>query len=268
MRPIALVFYGWHNNTQDNRILAAKPLFLFDNTPKGPWHGNCSPSKFEPAGIHVYSYLTSGYEGGRRSIPSDLMSNLAFIDAIATEGVTGIFLDEVSNNPGASSLSYLREIFQRCRERGLKLIFNTGVSGFSSDLFMADYVMARENWDGTLRGSEASNPGRVLTLSQQVTDAVTAAELTNKAQELGLAGHYAGPYTSLPSWFEAYVAAVPEIVSPEPEPKPEPEPEPQPPPHSVITVALNAQNGIVTPGQWQKDAAGNWTCALDVATPG
>lgn len=39
MNPINLVFYGTHDSAIDRQIVAAKPIFLIDNTPAGPWGG-------------------------------------------------------------------------------------------------------------------------------------------------------------------------------------------------------------------------------------
>jgi hypothetical protein len=215
MRPMNVVFYGTHDAPTDQRIIAAKPLFLYDNTPNGPWHGNCDAAKFAAAGIRVFSYIDGGYEGTQaRQIPNDLASNLAFIDAIATEaGVYGIFLDEVTDFPDAASLSYVQQIYQRCHARGLALVVNTGVDSWDSALMQyCDFMQSSERWAGASpTSSQAAFAARTFLLSELVTDATTAASLTNLAHGAGFGAHFAGEYNGLQGWFETYVAAVPTL---------------------------------------------------------
>jgi len=223
MRPISLVMYGNHDTTTDNRIIAAKPTYLIDNTPHGPWKGACVASKFKAAGINVFSYITAGYENGySESIPNDLASNISYIDSIAANdtGTYGIFLDEVDSDPNSSlypangstfKWNYLQQISQEAHNKGLKLMCNTGMDSWNDTLMnYCDYLMSTEDYQGAaLTAPQTKWASRVVVLSEYVTDANTAINYTNKATSLGLLAAYAGPYQGLPTWFETYVAGVP-----------------------------------------------------------
>lgn len=226
MIPINFVYYANHTTANDNRLIAAKPLLTFDNTPHGPYQvPNPNLLKFQAAGIQVYSYITSGYENGyHEDIPNDLESNLAYIDAMyaSDKGIAGIFLDEVSNFPdnppynNSGNWDYLRAISAKCRLLGLKLIFNTGVGTWDDRLMdLCDYMNARENYSGgNLQASEAKWASRTLLLSVSVKDANTAATITKAAIAKGILACYAGPYTSFPTWFEAYISQLGSTPSP------------------------------------------------------
>jgi len=211
--PFNLVFYGTHTSSIDQRIVNANPMFLIDNTPKGPWHGNCNTSYFASYGIKVFSYIDGGYEGTQgRAIPNDLQSNLNYIDAIATEaGVYGIFLDEVSSYPSSAGISYLSQIYNRAKQRGLAVMFNTGVNSWSDTLMQyCDYMNSSEVYSGaSMTATQQKWASRTVLLTQGVSSANTAAGLTNTAISLGFLAHYASvSYMSLPDYLEPYVSLV------------------------------------------------------------
>jgi hypothetical protein len=222
-RPISLVMYGSNSTAVDKRIIAAKPEYLICNTAHNPWEGNCTASKFNSAGIKVFSYITAGYENGySESIPNDLASNLGYIDSIALSDrdTYGIFLDEVDNYPDVSAypvkgsafkLDYLNQISQKVHNKGMKLMCNTGSDNWDDRLMSyCDFLMSTEDYKGAaLTASQKKWADRVVILSQNVTDAETAIQYTNKALSLGLHAVYTGPYIGLPVWFETYVAGIP-----------------------------------------------------------
>ena len=217
MRPILVLFYGLHNATIDQRLRYAKPLFLVSNTPAGPWRGNCNAGSFAAVGIRVFSYIEGGYEGTLvrdGGVPVDLAANMAFIDDIAQEpGVHGIFLNQVSSAPEMFAIEYLEWISDRCRQYGLQLICNVGVSEWASSLMsFCDYVVSNLMWAGESPSQSQLNwTSQTMLVSQQVADHIVAAQLTNQAHAGGYAAHHAGPVStsSLPAWFDVYVAAVP-----------------------------------------------------------
>ena len=200
-------------------------MFDIDNTPHGPWGGNCTASKFSAAGIKVFSYITAGYENGySESIPNDLTSNLNYIDSIAANdtGTYGIFMDEVDSDPNNSPYpssgaafkwNYLQQISQEAHNKGLKLMCNTGENTWDDELMDdCDYLMSTEDYQGAaLTASQSKWASRVVVLSEYVTDPSTAIEYTNKALSLGLLASYAGPYTGLPSWWTTYITGIPTL---------------------------------------------------------
>ena len=213
LKPINLVFYGTHDTAIDQQIVAAKPMFLIDNTPGGPWGGNCNASYFAGYGIKVFSYIDGGYEGTQaRSIPNDLTSNLNYIDAISKEsGVYGVFVDEVSAEPSSPSLNYLSQIYARAKQDGLAVMFNTGEDSWSDSLMQyCDYINSSEEYSGgAMTASQQKWASRTVLLAQNISDAVTAANLTNTAIAKGFLAEYScSTYENLPSFLASYVSLI------------------------------------------------------------
>ena len=223
-RPrICMIDYNYHDDNVSNAdktaIKALKPDILIDNTPGGLWHGDCLPSEYTPWGIKVFSYITSGYEATtRHPDTSGLTLNLSRIDAIAADGASGVFLDEVSHHPDAAAKDYLTAIYDRCRTRGLKLIFNTGVSNFDAWLMTrCNYIMTDENYSGSrpLSTSEAPFKDSVLVVANGKTNYTDAAIISTGARANGFGYSYAcNLYVNVPSWLSSYGDAITQPPSP------------------------------------------------------
>ena len=202
--PINMIYYGWHNSTVDTQIINAHPEYLVDNSPAGPWRGNASISKFTSAGIKYFEYIDGGYEGTiSRFIPNDLQSNLNYINAAAASGAYGVFVDEVSSNPSNASLNYLKQLADRAHSLGLKIVFNSGVNSWSDSLMIyCDFINSSEIWNNqALTASQTKWASRTWLLTQNVTNATTAAYLTNASLSKGIRAHYAcNSYGALPTW--------------------------------------------------------------------
>ena len=213
LNPINLVFYGTHDTAIDQQIVAAKPMFLIDNATDGPWGGNCNASYFAGYGIKVFSYIDGGYEGTQaRSIPNDLTSNLNYINAISKEsGVYGVFVDEVSAEPSSASLNYLSQIYARAKQDGLAVMFNTGEDSWSDYLMQyCDYINSSEEYSGgAMTASQQKWASRTVLLAQNISDAATAANLTNTAIAKGFLAEYScSTYENLPSYLTTYVSLI------------------------------------------------------------
>lgn len=209
IKPISMIYYGWHDAAVDNNIINARPKYLVDNSPAGPWRGNANISKFTSAGIKYFEYIDGGYEGAvAQAIPNDLQSNLNYIDAAAAAGAYGIFLDEVSSSPSTASLNYLQQLADRAHSLGLRVAFNVGVDSWSDSLMAyCDFINGSESWNNLpLTVSQSKWASRIWLLTLNVADAVTAANLTNAALSKGIDAHYACTnYVSLPTWLQDYI---------------------------------------------------------------
>ena len=162
---IDMINYGTNGGGVDQIIINAHPEFLVDNSPAGPWKGDANISEYMAAGIKYFEYIDGGYEGTQaRSIPNDVASNLTYITAVAKAGAYGIFLDEVSSNPDAASISYLSQIYNAAHALGLKVVFNTGVDSWSDSLMnYCDYINTSEVWNNTaLTASQTKWASRTL----------------------------------------------------------------------------------------------------------
>lgn len=225
-RPqICLIDYNYHNDSSPNAdmtaIQAAVPDILIDNTPGGYWGGGCIPSQYTPMGIEVYSYITSGYEGTEYVTSEDnLGANIARVDAIAADGATGVFLDEVSSFPTVAGKSYITSIYNECQAQGLKLILNAGVSTFDSWLMShGDYLMSDEQYDGTRSPTASESPyaNRLLVVAYNINSAANAATISQGAQSNGFGYSYACvAYTALPSWLGNYMTLITQPTPPTP----------------------------------------------------
>jgi len=210
--PVNLIYYGSNTSSVTAAIIAVHPEFLVDNSPAGPWGGDANVSEYMAAGIKYFEYLDGGYEGTQaRAIPNDLQSNLNYITAVAKEGAYGIFLDEVSDSPNATSISYLSQIYNAAHALGLKVAFNTGVSSFSTVLMnYCDYMNSSETWgNNTLTSSQITYGSRIWMETEGVTSASAAAVLTEGAWNDGILAEYAcGDYNDLPSWLSSYISLI------------------------------------------------------------
>jgi hypothetical protein len=226
-QKIAMVYYEYHYDHPAyseydgvrNTILAAKPDILIDNTPGGlygPGNSNsgCIPSYYTPHGIEVYSYITGGYEGTTRDPDTtSLAKNLLRIDAIAADGATGVFLDEVSGTLNSAKRAYIQAIFDRCIAKRLKLILNTGVSTFDTWLFdRCDYIMTDEQYAGRPPSvSELYAIDRVIVITGGVTIQAAAEENTRLAESHSFGFYYPsydGDYRVWGSWLPAYFESI------------------------------------------------------------
>jgi flagellar hook assembly protein FlgD len=208
--PVNMIFYGTHDSVSDQRIINAAPQFLVSNSPAGPWKTADDISQF--VGIHYFEYIDGGYEGTAvRSIPNDLQSNLNYISAAQQAGAYGIFLDEVSDGIWhKANYSYLRQITDYAHTLGLKVVFNTGVSDWSAQLMnYCDYMNSSETWNltSTLTTIQSTYANRIWLETEGVTDADTAAQLTEYAWSKGVLAQYSCyKYLSLPDWLVSYIS--------------------------------------------------------------
>ena len=218
--PVAinLIYYGSNDLGADQKIIMAHPEFLVDNSPAGPQKGDANIGEYMAAGIKYFEYLDGGYEGTQlRSIPNDLESNLNYINAAASAGAYGIFLDEVSSHPDTAALIYLQQIHNKAHSLGLKIVFNTGVSAWSDRLMdFCDYMNSSEIWqDEPLTPNQNKYANRTWLETQEVKDANTAATLTEAAWGKGIKAEYACvEYITLPDWFDSYISQIRAYVSP------------------------------------------------------
>ena len=209
---IDMINYGTNSGGVDQMIINAHPEFLVDNSPAGPWKGDANISEYTAAGIKYFEYIDGGYEDTEAmSIPNDLASNFNYITAIAKDGAYGIFLDEVSSNPDAASISYLSQIYNAAHALRLKVVFNIGVDSWSDSLMSyCDYINTSEVWNNTaLTASQTKWASRSWVLTQGVNDAATAANLTEGAWSKGLLAEYACiEYGTVPSWMPTYYSLI------------------------------------------------------------
>lgn len=225
-----MVNYFYHNDAVANANMTAvinfKPDILIDNTAHGYWGQNngftgCIPSYYTPYGIEVYSYIAGGYEGTLYNSNIDnLTVNLTRIEGIASDGATGVFLDEVSNFPNDTKKAYLQAIYDKCESLGLKLIFNPGTSSFDSWLMSrCNYLMSDEQYNGTREpsSSEMAYADRMLVIRHSINSADDAATITWGAFANGFGFSYVcTEYTNLPTWLNDYNALIsnPSTINP------------------------------------------------------
>lgn len=247
---INLIYYGTNSNATDQNIINANPEYLVNNSPAGPWVGNADISKFMAAGIKYFDYIDGGYEGTvHQAIPNDVQSNLNYIDAIAAAGAYGVFIDEVSSQPSAAGLSYLKQLADRAHSLGLKVVFNAGVDSWSDSLMeYCDFINSSEVWNNApLTASQTKWGARTWFLTQGVTDAATAADLTSAAWAKGInASYVCNSYMALPAWLANYITLIEPASVAEPAPIVEPVPTTTPIVEPVITTTPVVEPVVTT----------------------
>lgn len=198
--PLAMVFYGWHNSTVDQRIVNAKPGILIGNTPAGYWHGNTNSAFFQSKGISVFSYITANYD------QHSLSQNYSLIDAIAAEGTRGVFVDQAS----PSATTYNSQLCSYAHSKGLLVMLNPGMPYINANMYsIADYVVTDEHYQGRAPAAvELPRLSQTIVIGFGNWTAQQAAYYTNLAWSKGFAysWHEQTEYTVLPPWLEEYVS--------------------------------------------------------------
>jgi len=156
-----IVCYTYHDDSSTNSIktsiLAATPNILIDNTSHSLWginggyggNNNCIPSYYTSIGIQVFGYIDANYE--TNSGESSITANESRISGIATDGATGVFIDQVTNTGLTSAQKiYLSTLYAYAQSFGLKFMINTGLSSFDYATLSADsdYIMDNEAYAG------------------------------------------------------------------------------------------------------------------------
>jgi hypothetical protein len=255
--------YGDHDANYDARILTIQPKYVLDNPPHGLYGEMESPqytaswllqnvSGYQAAGIKVIGYLTSGYEGkggdDRYSLSwYSLEMNKKLIKNMATlDHVDGVFIDECSDYPNASSKAYLKTLTTLAHSYGLITWGNVGVDDFDSWFFTDggfDLMQSSESWVGQALSPVQKAYGSRISVtgynSRYTAD--DAQRLTLDAWNKGIAYCYINTveYTSIAPWFEGYAARLrtaqnnyswpPDpIIGPPPTSTPSPTPTPTP----------------------------------------
>ncbi|MFC2017858.1 PEGA domain-containing protein [Chloroflexota bacterium] len=213
--PVNMCYYGWMDYGAEQAIINAHPEFFVGNSAAGPWRGNANISKLQAAGIKYFEYIDAAYVGYgtyARPIPTDLWSNLNYIEAAAQAGAYGIFVDEVCDGIYTTpDYYYLGQIANKAHSLGLKVVFNTGMPNWADALMdYCDYINSSETWQGgALSPSQSKWASRTWLLTYNVYDAATAATLTNSALSKGIRAHYAtSTFSSLPYYFPTYVSQI------------------------------------------------------------
>lgn len=220
--------YGNHSATYDARILSIRPQYVIDNPPHGLYGEMENPKYtadwllqdvvgYQAAGIKVIGYITSGYEGKggddgyaskwySQATNEMLIRNMADID-----GVDGVFIDEISEQPNAASKAYLKALTDLAHSKGLITWGNTGVDDFSEWFFTDggfDFMQSSESWRGQSLSSVQQKWGHRISVTgfNRNYTADDAFNLTIDAWNKGIAYAYINTveYTSIAPWFEEY----------------------------------------------------------------
>lgn len=225
---LCMIDYNYHNDNHPNADMAAiqetLPDILIDNTAHGLWgieggnggSDNTIPSKYTPLGIQVYSYITAGDEGALNNSTIDGLSiNLTRIDGIATDGATGVFLDQVTpTRLSAADKSYLSAIYNECQSQNLKLIINVGEPSFDYAYLstVCDYIMTDEGYSGRQPTASETNMGlsKCIVVNNACSSQVNAVSYTESAWNYGFGWSWNtnSDQYRLPSYLNSYILAI------------------------------------------------------------
>jgi hypothetical protein len=222
-----VIYYGWLTdssqgspNAAAQRIAAAAPTIAIVQTrtaaPAG--HRNVSPqvlALMHQAGVRIYAYVPTAW--GHADLRDVARATNDALDA----GVDGILIDEADPLCTNVHYSYYRAISDYIRARGKGLIFNTGVASCGQPIMaLADYLMIEHQW----RDARAHSPWmaaypaeRFMGVSSNegnpmgyFVDEHRACTDAREAQHRGIGWHASTDrYVELPSWFAAYMQALP-----------------------------------------------------------
>ena len=239
MKQIFVFLYESPSATIISRILNIKPWAVVVNSSHGFWgefpSGSSLPANYSnaglwqpaqirqlrAAGIKVIGYTSCGYEGVRSGggqpascftldVVKKQINNMAALD-----GVDGVFIDEIDNNPNSLQKPYLQALSTLAHSLGLIIWGNTGTDEMSSWFFGDggfDFMHATEQWAGQSLSNAESNYGPRISVAGFNAGYVAsdAIRLTLDAWNKGIALVYINTveYITLASWWEAYAAGV------------------------------------------------------------
>jgi hypothetical protein len=223
MLRINLIFYGIHTPLIDARILSVKPQYVIINAPHGLWSEISGTDIFQnmaaykTAGIKIIGYITAGYEesGSKGSLDRKwytLGTNQTLIRKMAEiDRVDGVFIDECSAFPGASSRTYLKTLTDLAHSYGLITWGHVGQAEFDTWFFTKggfDLMQSNEDWCGQRLSQVQRDWGNWISVAglKPGCTAQAAFDLTVKAWQQGLTYCYItdSGYTALPLWLEDY----------------------------------------------------------------
>ena len=185
-------------------------------------------ASFESAGGTVVGYVSTDY--GKRSlaaVEADVSTYKAFYP------VDGIFFDQMTSDAKASNLTYYADLFDSTKsmDSAYDVIGNPGTAVPQSYAAVADTLVTYEGTGASYAANApaswttaASTPAAVsANVAYEVpTAAAMLADLARaRSQNVGAVyftndGADGNPYDSLPSYFDAEVAAIETSASPEP----------------------------------------------------
>jgi hypothetical protein len=230
-----LMSYGNHDEEYDARIIKLRPEYVIDNPPHGLYGEMEDPpysaswllqniTAYQSAGIKVIGYISSGYEGNAGADSYDLkwysldMNKKLITNMAAIDRVNGVFIDECSDYPNASSKAYLKTLTDLAHSYSLITWGNVGVDDFDSWYFTDggfDLMQSSEAWDGQALSPVQKAYGYRISVTgyntrYTVEDAVS---LTLDAWKKGIAYCYinTAEYTSIAPWFELYADKIKQV---------------------------------------------------------
>jgi hypothetical protein len=218
-----VIYYGWlisdpdgTPNAEAQAIAAARPALLvasfytFD-----PVYPNLSPQVrdlMHEAGIRIYAYVDTDYAQRDR--------NLAIAEAgdYLSQGVDGIFYDQVCNFLDNKPLDYYQELYDYVHNQGKSVIVNPGIGKPGEEIMnVTDILMVEHAWRELYQTNSwfANYPSeRFMGNSSNEypgyeVDNESAVRYTRESWENGVGWHFSTDrYITLPDWFGDYIRGV------------------------------------------------------------
>jgi hypothetical protein len=218
-----VIYYGWLTdsargipNADARRIAAARPRIAVvqPKTAAPAGHLNISPqvlALLHSAGTSVYAYVST------RWTRTDVAHVLSATDEALATGADGILFDEADPLCTNVHYNYYRQLSERVRAAGKRIIFNTGVTDCGPRIMdLADYVMLEHQWRRTMPWMAAYPPERFMGVSSNegramgyYVDERRAIADTREALQRGIGWHTSTDrYINLPIWFASHLRAV------------------------------------------------------------
>ena len=218
------IYYGWLTdsargtpNAAARRIAAAAPRIVVvqPRTAAPTGHINLSPqvlALMHGKGTSVYAYVSTRWSR------SDLAHVVQATDEALATGADGILFDEADPLCTDVHYDYYRQLSERVRAQGRRVIFNTGVTTCGPRIMeLADYVMLEHQWRATTPWMANYSPDRFMGVSSNeghamgyYVDERRAVADTLEAWRLGIGWHASTDrFVQLPYWFARYTQALP-----------------------------------------------------------
>lgn len=219
-----VIYYGWLTdsargapNAAARRIAAAAPpiVIVQPRTAAPAGHVNVSPqvlALMHGSGTTVYAYVSTRWSR------TDLAHVIRSTDDALATGADGILFDEADPLCTDLHYDYYRQLSERVRAQGRRVILNTGVTSCGPRIMdLADYVMLEHQWRATTPWMGSYSPDRFMGVSSNegramgyFVDERRALADTIEAWKLGIGWHASTDrFAQLPYWFARYAQSLP-----------------------------------------------------------
>lgn len=223
-----VIYYGWlistpegAPNAQAHAIAAAQPkaliAFFYTFEPHYPNLSEQVRELLQGSGVALWVYVNTDY--GQRALDEVKAEAVEYL----SQGVDGIFFDQVHNFLDDTCSEYYQVLYDLVHSYGKTVVLNTGVAECGERIMdVTDVLMVEHDWRAMYRSNSwqarypatrfmgnSSNEWPPETLFGYTVDCDAGVRDTREAWANGIGWHFSTEqYIELPDWFVRYAHQV------------------------------------------------------------